>query len=204
MRVWTVQPLAVVAELDRSGSVRVDRDHQRYRGERPWQYEWLAAALARHHPGFSGGWPWWLSCEEPDLAAQATRTLPGGSSQASIELEIPKSRYVTFPLWMWETIFTGTYLAAGRDEFDEWLEVVDRFSDDGKALPPSLRDRLEASWERILEPGLQPRFWYRDRSPPDDDSALARLMREASTTNAGLVEELRAGDVVRVTEFQSQ
>ncbi len=111
---------------------------------------------------------------------------------------------MTFPLWMWETIFTGMYLAAGRDELDNWLEVVERFSDNGIALPPLLRDRLEASWERILDPGRQPRFWYRDRPPPDDDSALARLMREASTTIAGLVEELRAGDVVRVTEFQSQ
>ena len=204
MRFWTIQPIAVVAELDRSGSVRVDQDHQRYRGKRPWQYDWLAAALARHHSAFSGGWPWWLSCEEPDLAAQATRTLPGGGSQASIELEIPEGRYVTFPLWMWETIFTGMYLAAGPDELEDWLEVVDRISDDGEALPPSLRDRLEASWDRILDPGWQPRFWYRDRPPPDDDSALARLMREASTTNAGLVEELRAGDVVRVTEFQSR
>jgi len=56
---------------------------------------------------------------------------------------------------------------------------------------------------RILDPEWRPRFWYRDEPAPDDDPALSRLMREASTETVGLTEELRGSEVVRVTKFRA-
>ena len=89
MRFWTVQPYEIWEQMERGDAVRVDPDHPKYGGTRPWQYEWLSAALARISPGFDGGWPWWLSCREPDLDALRSTTLPGGREQASVELELP-------------------------------------------------------------------------------------------------------------------
>lgn len=50
-------------------------------------------------------------------------------------MEIPDGRFVTFPLWMWETIVTRIYLAAGNDELDEWLASVEHSMDSGGVLP---------------------------------------------------------------------
>ena len=57
------------------------------------------------------------------------------------------------------------------------------------------------SWERIFDRAWRPRFWYRDREPPDGDSSLGALMREASDEMAGLTQELRASDAVSVIPF---
>lgn len=204
VKFWTIQPVAVWAKMKRGEPVRVDPNHPKYGGVRPWQYDWLATTLAHHLPGFSGGWPWWLSCDEPDVAQLASSTLPGGIDQASIELELPEERYITFPLWMWETIYTGEYLAASHEELNGWhQESLGMSAADARPLPEPRQARLEVSWEQIFDPAWRPRFWYRDQAPPDDGSQLSRLMREASASPVGLTEELRLSDVVRVSEFTS-
>lgn len=201
MRFWTVQPLVVWEQMEGGDAVRVDPDHPKYGGERPWQYDWLAAALQRNRPGFVGGWPWWLLCEEPDLAQQRAAKLPGGRDQVSIELELPEDRFAAFPLWMWETIHTGHYLALTGEEFAGWdRELRGAVADpDVRPLPEPWQSSLEESWERLFQPD-PPRFWYRDGTPPDDP-VLAGLMREASEDFVGLTEELRAGDTVDVVRF---
>jgi hypothetical protein len=189
--------------MERGDAVRVDPDHPKYGGKRPWQYEWLSAALVRNSPGFDGGWPWWLSCGEPDLDALRSATLPGGREQASIELELPTDRCPTFPLWMWETIHTGYFLASTREELDAWHgELESAGLEPGVwPLPQPWRDRIEESWERIFDEAWRPRCWYHDEAPSVDDTGLGALMREASVEVVGLTQELRAGDAVRVTPF---
>ncbi len=202
MRFWTVQPHTVWEKMQTGQGVRVDPDHPKYAGQRPWQYEWLAAALAASHPGFDGDWPWWLSTAEPDLVQQRAAALPGGSKQTLLELELSPERYVTFPLWMWETIHMGHYLAASKDEFDAWQT---QFGEDTVVGTEQAdrRLRLESSWQRLLDDEWCPQFWYRDVAIPDDGSSRSRLMRESSVETVGLTEELRSADVVATIEFST-
>lgn len=203
VRFWTIQPRVIWEQMERGDSVRVDSDHPRYEGKRPWQYKWLAAGLRHHRRGFDGGWPWWLRCDEPDVADYLGATLPGGREQASIELELPEDRYATFPLWMWETIYTGHYLASTREELEAWhreLRTAVPDPDTGPLAEP-WQGRLESSWERIFDRDWQPRFWYRDQELPDQESDLTSLMLEASEDVVGLTQELRSSDAANVVLF---
>ncbi len=184
---------------------RVDPDNSRYRGRRPWQYEWLSAGLGRNHPGFDGGWPWWLSCQEPDLDQCRSAVLPGGRDQALIELDLSEDRCLVFPLWMWETIHSGLYLAACREEFAGWYGDLDSALPRIEVwpLPQPWRDRIELSWDRIFDRDRHVRFWYRDGEVSDDDSAYGTLAREASEEEVALTQVLAAGDVVNISLFSA-
>ena len=94
---------------------------------------------------------------------------------------------------MWETIHSGIYLAASRGELETWHREVE--------AELAGRDELEASWQRLFDPTVRPRFWYRREEPPTDDSPLSTLMREASDELVGLTQELRLGDTRDVTRF---
>lgn len=203
MRFWTIQPRSVCDQMASGGSVRVDPGHPKYGGKRPWQYEWLGAGLLRHRPGFDGGWPWWLSCDKPDIDRLRFAKLPGGTEQARLELELPGDRCTSFPLWMWETIHTGNYLAFTRKEFDDWQRELTSVvtPPDTDRLPEPWQTRLESSWERIFERGVPARFWYRDEEIPGLPSGLDSLMRDASEELAGLTQVLRAADCVEITAF---
>lgn len=203
MRFWTIQPYEIWEQMERGDRVRVDPNHRRYEGKRLWQYDWLSGSLVRNRSGFDGGWPWWLLCDRPDIRQQRSATLPGGREQASIELELPDDRCATVALWMWETIYTGHYLAISQEEFDGWhRELHSAIPEPGIwPLPEPWQGRLESSWERMFDRECQPRFWYRDEPLPDDESSLSTLMREASEDVVGLTQELLATDVVRVVPF---
>ena len=84
-----LSPLEIWQQMEHGKSVRVDPEHPKYGGKRPWQYDWLAAALRRNRSGFDGGWPWWLSCKRPDASQLTLAKLPGGQEQSLIELELP-------------------------------------------------------------------------------------------------------------------
>jgi hypothetical protein len=203
MRFWTIQPREVWQQMRRGDSVRVDPEHLKYGGERPWQYDWLSAALSRSRSGFDGGWAWWLCCEEPDLGRSRSATLPGGPEQALIELELPEDRCATFPLWMWETIYTRHYIALTREELDNWYRELHSAVPNREVwpLPEPWRSRLESSWERMFDLSVDPRCWYRDDELPDEGSELYALMRDASDEMAGLTQELLASDTMNVTLF---
>jgi len=200
---WTIQPRSVWEQMERGEAVRVDPGHPKYGGEKPWQYEWLAAGLRHNSSGFDGGWPWWLRCDEPDLTRLRKAALPGGREQACIELRLPEERCLTFPLWVWETIYTGHYLALDREEFDGWYRrlrsAVPRPED--RPLPEPWRSQLEASWQRMFSSPCDPRLWYRDQALPDESAGHYTLMKEASEEVVGLTQELLSGDAVDVELF---
>jgi hypothetical protein len=184
--------------MERGEAVRVDPEHPKYRGKRPWQYVWLADALRRRHSAFDGGWPWWLSCSRPDVERLRSATLPGGQEQAILELELPEQRVAIFPLWMWETIYTGHYLALGRDELLRWRREV------REGLTEALRARQEGSWERLFDRSAHRRCWYRDDDFPDPDEELQALLRNASDETAALILELRGSDLADVSLFTTE
>lgn len=204
MRMWTVQPRSVWVQIGEENAARVDPDNPKYEGRRPWQYEWLAAALERHHPAFDGGWPWWLSLVEPDLDQEGTKSLPGGIDQTCLELELPDERCAVFPLWMWETIYTGHYLAGTLEELDSWCSGLRAAVSDPNVspLPSPWQGRLESSWERLFDEEWRPPLWYRDGEVSDREPNVARLMREASPNSVAVTQELRSTDIVRVTQFE--
>ncbi len=205
MRFWTIQPLGVWRQMESGVAVRVDPEHPKYGGKRPWQYDWLAEALRRNRSGFDGGWPWWLSCKKPDVDRLVSSKLPGGREQAMIELELPQDRYATFPLWVWETIYCGQFVAFARETFDEWYRERRAAipESEGGPLPEPWRTQLESSWELLFDQGIERRCWYRDAELPDEGDELHVLMRDASDEMAALTQELRASDTVEVTRFDA-
>ena len=123
--------------------------------------------------------------------------------EALIELELPEDRCATFPLWIWETIYTGHYVAFTRAALDDWYRelrsaVPDR---DVWPLPQPWRTQLESSWELMLDRSVDQRCWYRDGELPDEGDDLHILMRDASEEVAALTQELLARDTVDVTLF---
>ncbi len=203
MRFWTIQPRAVWKQMERGDSVRVDSDHPKYGGKRPWQYEWLSAALRRNRSGFDGGWPWWLSCEKPDLDRLRSTTQPGGREQTMIELDLPEDRCAIFPLWIWETIYTGNFVAFTRESLDNWRQKLQEAIPEPhvRPLPEPWQARLETSWELMFDNNVDQRCWYRDDEIPAEGDEMHALMKGASEGMAGLTQELRERDTVNATLF---
>src|SRR5262249_48281184 len=69
--------------------------------------------------------------------------------------------YLTFPVWAWDTVYTGKYLSATSQEHDEWMNAMRQVvpDEDTWPLPEPWRTQLEASWQRLFDPTLPPVPW---------------------------------------------
>lgn len=145
MRLWTIQPLEVWTQLRASGELRVEPERLRNQYV-PAQYRWLQRRL---------GWqslPWWAYCAKPDLRRHRWGAGLRQGKEQHVRLELEVSDAVTFPIWAWDTVYAGGYLALSLEEKIAWekrLEAIPEL-EDVWPLPEPLRAELEASWERIL------------------------------------------------------
>jgi hypothetical protein len=159
MRLWTVQPVAVWDQVRTLGRAFVDPVRADPDGWVHPQYEWLVRQL-KARTAFRAPLPWWAYCERPDL--RAIRHLrPHGSREVLIEFEAPSA--VAFPSWAWNVVFMSDYLPLNRTHDRDWRARLKRAGvgpDDD--LPESFRAEVEASWERLFDPGLSARVPYRD------------------------------------------
>jgi hypothetical protein len=159
MRLWTVQPVAVWDQVRTLGRAFVDPVRADPDGWVHPQYEWLVRQL-KARTAFRAPLPWWAYCERPDL--RAIRHLrPHGSREVLIEFEAPAA--VAFPSWAWNVVFVSDYLPLNRTHYRDWrarLKQAGVGPDDD--LPVTFQAEVEASWERLFDPGLSARVPYRD------------------------------------------
>lgn len=189
IRAWTIQPWAVWAAVEATGSLMVD---PHYSGHLHVCYEWLREQLARRIPGYTGNYPWWAYCRRPDLRRYRHRYALG-APYALIELALPPERACTLTFWAWDAIFYGRYLGATAAESEDWhRRLCAAFPDeeDGEPwpFPEPWRSERERSWERLFDPGLPAEGWW-------DAEGGSASEREV------VFEELRRADVRRVTPF---
>ena len=196
---WTIQPVSVWVQVEREGKARVDRRFTTYSSESIWQYDWLASQLARRIDGYSAGYPWWAYCKKPDLRSHR-------HNQTGEQVRIgfrPSVGWIRFPIWMWDTIYSGRYLARSYDEFVEWTQEVQAAVPDEETwpLPEPWRDRLEKSWERLFEPHTDSSCWllncYLEDPRLDDYWPIG--FESGSCEAVG--DTLRASEVVDVSFF---
>lgn len=153
VRLWTIQPLVVLRTIERTGRALASLDYE------PHAYQWLRRNVSRVLTGYTGKRLWWFYCEKPDLRIFRHREALG-TRHVRIEVEIPSDRVCTFPLWAWDLVYCGRYLALSRDEYRAWeCRLAKAVPDeDVWPLPAPWRQRLERSWQRLFT-SLPARPW---------------------------------------------
>ena len=160
MRVWTVHPLVVWERLKDAGTLSVDPAFHR-NGYLPWQYQWLAGQMRERVPGYRGGLPWFAYCEKPDLR-WVRHSRPVNEPQVRIEVELDPDRVLAFPLWAWDLVYCGQFIAFTKREHDAWHAALRKAvpdEEDRWPFPEPWQGELEASWRRLFDPQLPARGW---------------------------------------------
>jgi hypothetical protein len=189
--IWTIQPAQVWQMLRNKQLLYVEDDVKTLGRYIPPAYRWLQIQLASRLAGYSGHLPWWAHFRKPDLRRHR-HLLQKGTMQVRLELEIADSAFLRFPCWAWQRVFCEDYLAATREEYENWTKALRCAvpDEDIWPLPEPWRWQLEASWQRLFDPNLRVLDW-------DDTSAWSRF-----PCLEGVFEMLRLDDVRRVTSFK--
>jgi hypothetical protein len=180
MRVWTIQPLEVWELLKQHGQLQVDEARLPYGGYVPDMYLWLTRQLSVRLPGYPGTLPWWAYCRKPHLRCFRHHR-PFGQPEVRIELEPRQDDYLTYPIWAWDVVHSCRYLAP-EPECAAWTAALRHAvpDEDTWPLPEPWQAQLEASWERLFDPGLPAMPWDRFRigQSSNREAALAVLRLE--------------------------
>lgn len=198
---WTIQPATVWAQMEQHGSMYVDRRQASYRNEGIWQYDWLSSQLARQIHGYAGGYPWWAYCKKPDLRTHRHLLI---GEHVCIGFCPAPGTWIRFPIWMWDTIYSGRYLAQSYEEFVSWTQKMLTAvpDEDTWPLPDPWGRYVERSWGRLFDQRLHNSCWLRGCDPNDPrlDGYWPLGIETGSCEAVG--ETLRASEVVEVRHFR--
>ncbi|MFN3649814.1 MAG: DUF3841 domain-containing protein [Armatimonadota bacterium] len=160
MRLWTIQPFEVWEQLERSGELLVDEVRLSDDAYVPPAYRWLAGELGRRVSGYPGTLPWWAYCQKPDLRL-FRHSRPAGQRELRIELEPAAGSFVTFPIWAWDTVYCGLYLAVTAGEHARWSAALPDTDPNAhpRDFPDPWKSELRVSWSRLFDPELPRRPW---------------------------------------------
>ena len=194
-RFWTIQPLEVWQTLQRTGEVRVDPTNYHHQHV-PERYLWLVDQLRQRCPGYTGLLPWWAYCEKPDLRTHRHRAalFDRIQQQVRLELEPDPSEVTIFPIWAWDTVYCGGYLALTLSAKENWEERWEAHPEleDLWPRPSPWREELEASWQLLFSPELPQLCPWRGRE---------YSMFERSVNSEAVVEILKFSAVRRAEVF---
>jgi Domain of unknown function (DUF3841) len=190
-RIWTIQPAQVWERLRKKQSLYVEEKSEGYRGYIPRSYRWLQWQLYSRLPEYSGHMPWWTHCGKPDLR-RYRHTRQAGTIEVRLELEIADKSFLRFPSWAWQRVFCQDYLAATREEYEDWTKALQLAvpDEDTWPLPEPWRSQLESSWQRLFDRDLPVLDW-------DESWGWSRIACEEA-----VFEVLQLSDVRHVTSFQ--
>ncbi|MCX6029858.1 MAG: DUF3841 domain-containing protein [Chloroflexi bacterium] len=150
MRIWTIQPVEVLARLEAEQVLYADPAHiwPEFRGA----YDWLAGQMQRRIPGYGGGYPWWgWYNPKPDL--RGSGHLPRGTRGVRLELELDPAQLLLSDFDAWHIVLNQGYLALTEAEDEAWDARFRAAVPDSRAWPPSepWHSEILASWERIFD-----------------------------------------------------
>lgn len=150
MKIWTIQPWNVWDQLQEFGELRTDLARMRIPNFVPDCYEWLRSQL-----GYAT-YPWWAYAERPDLRCYRYTSEPG--IQVRMKLELAEADMCVFPLWAWDQVYCGHYLARQPGELEEWETAAEAaepaWLDLRPDLPEPFGSQLVASWQHLFSPHL--------------------------------------------------
>jgi hypothetical protein len=185
MRVWTIQPVEVLARLEEKQVLHVDPAH--IPKEFRHAYDWMRTQMARRIPGCRGHYPWWgWHSPRPDL--RCSGHLPRGNRGVRLELELDPAEVLLSDFDAWHVVLNRGYLALSEKEEEAWYQHFEESVPDRWAwpLPEPWHSDILSSWERIfdLEALATSKYWQ------------AGLHYIQAT-----FETLRLADVCHVTSF---
>jgi len=155
MRLWTVQPVSALDEIEKTGFFRCQREKsfnlaKRDSLEKP--YQWLMARMRERigPPPEGVAYPVWAwhtwefqrRAPDPDSAAFLKRT----EDKALLTLEIPDAQVVLTDFDAWQLVLQGVYVADARTDaaFAALEDHLDALS------PEELARETEASWHNVF------------------------------------------------------
>jgi hypothetical protein len=154
VRAWTIQPLSVFTNLLEKDSLFVETS-RRSTPEIPASYKWLARILMHKNSSFSGKLPWWFYLSKPDLRKIKSGLAPG--HYVRLQMEFDQSEVAIFPLWAWNVVFEGGFLAQSRLEFEDWekrlTSCVPQWQE-LQGLPEAWETEKVASWDCLFSAEL--------------------------------------------------
>ncbi len=156
MKLWTVQPLSILEEINETGVYRC-REELSYnlskKNSLKKQYQWLINKMEQRIGNRPQGveypvWAWhtWdfeRRCPDADSAAFLERT----EDKVLLTLEIPDESVVLTDFDAWQLVMSGAYLTNETDE--NKLEAQEDYlvSLEGEAL----QQAIEQSWELVFD-----------------------------------------------------
>ncbi|MBC7099393.1 DUF3841 domain-containing protein [Candidatus Bipolaricaulota bacterium] len=164
MRVWTIQPVEVLEQLEAEEVLYADLAYipEEFRHA----YDWMRAQMKRRILGYRGHYPWWgWHSPRPDL--RRSGHLPRGTQGVCLELELDPHEVLLSDFDVWHVVLNRGYLALGEDEEEEWYQRLEAAVPDSRIRPlpePWWSDML-SSWERIfdLEALAASEYWRGER-----------------------------------------
>ncbi|MDO4633906.1 MAG: DUF3841 domain-containing protein [Eubacteriales bacterium] len=156
MKLWTLQPLSILDEIERTGSYRCNRELSYNLSKRDSlddKYQWLIKRMEQRIGKRPEGveypiWAWHTWEEErrcPDI--QSAAFLKRTEDKVLLTLEIPENEIVLTDFDAWQIILNGGYLALETaqeklDELEEWIDSLEE---------EELDRAIEESWENLFE-----------------------------------------------------
>jgi hypothetical protein len=176
MRLWTMQTLPVLEELESTGLYRPDPDFVEKNRicaedfppeEDPFyqSYLWIADQMAERVPPRPSpdsmpvwGWQQWNGTKQPKPDLRSTAHFMPGVKAVRLELELDHSRVLLSDFDLWFCPFSGLYLGRNLKEdqaFERAKKEAGVEANDVQArnlgLPVPLLNRLHKSWEKVFD-----------------------------------------------------
>jgi len=150
MRVWTIQPVEVLAQLKEERVLHADPAciPKEFRHA----YDWMRAQMMRCIPNYSGHYPWWgWHTPRPDL--RQSGHLPHGTQGVRLELEINPIEVLLSDFDAWHSVLNRGYLALNEEEDEAWYRRFEAAVSGRWTWPPlePWYSDILTSWERVFD-----------------------------------------------------
>ena len=174
IRVWTIQPVQVLARLEQEQLLYTDPAHapEEFRDA----YDWLRAQMQERIPGYGDHYPWWgWFTPRPDL--RQSGHLTRGTQGVRLELALDPAQVLLSDFDAWHVVLNHGYLALTEDEDEAWYHRFAAAVADRWIWPPPepwYADIL-ASWQRIFDPEALAASEYWSDGPRHIQATFAAL-----------------------------
>jgi len=150
MRVWTIQPVEVLARLTAARVLYADTAcvPKEFR----CAYDWMRAQMGRCLPHYDGHYPWWgWYSPRPDL--RHSGHLERGTKGVRLELEIDPNEVLLSDFDAWHSVLNRGYLGLSEAEDDAWYRRFEAAVPNRWTWPPPepWYSDILTSWERVFD-----------------------------------------------------
>jgi len=150
MRVWTIQPVEVLAQLEEERVLYADPAYIPKEFRQP--YNWMRAQMGRRLPCYDSHYPWWgWHTPRPDL--RQSGHLPHGTQGVRLELEINPIEVLLSDFDAWHGVLNSGYLGLNEEEDEAWYRRFEAAVPNRWSWPPPepWYSDILTSWERVFD-----------------------------------------------------